>query len=274
MTSTIPPAVEHGTLGRTGLPVCRLGFSASYRPGIDAVRFAFDHGVNFFFGYGFDRQLIRGLTPIMQSCRDRVILATGAYNYILGHSNIRRTCEQRLRQFRTDYLDVLMFLGVMKPEQFPPRILDEMVRLRDEGKARWIGISSHDRVFAGRLAAQGALDVLMIRYNAAHRGAETDIFPHTYHHDPGIVSYTATRWTALLRRPRGWPSGEPVPTAGQAYRFVLSNPHVDVCLTAPRSIEELRLNLEALREGALTGDELSLMQRFGDAVHHRRRWFM
>ena len=42
-----------------------------------------------------------------------------------------------------------------------------------------------------RLAAEGALDTFMIRYNAAHRGAEQDIFPFLAAHDPGIISYTA-----------------------------------------------------------------------------------
>ena len=53
----------------------------------------------------------------------------------------------------------------------------------------------------------------MIRYNAAHRGAEQDIFPHLAAHDPGVVSYTATRWSYLLRRPKGWPKDGRVPTA-------------------------------------------------------------
>lgn len=269
-----PTGFTHTTLGRTAAQVCRLGFSASYRPGVEAVRTAFDLGITFFFGYGFDRQLTTGLAPLLRSHREKIILVTGAYNYLVAHSNIRRACEQRLRRFGTEYLDVLMFLGVMKERQFPRRVLDEMIRLRDEGKARWIGISTHDRKLAGRFAAEGVLDVLMIRYNAAHRGAESDIFPHLQHHDPGLVSYTATRWTALLRRPRGWPQSEPVPTAAQAYRFVLSNPHVDVCLTAPRSAAELRRNVDALHQGPLDEEEMMFMRRFGDAVHAQKRWFM
>ena len=265
---------QHSTLGRTGERVLRLGLSASYRPGTETIRHAFEEGVNFFFGYGFDRQLTTDLRPMLQSHRERVILATGAYNYIFGHSNIRKICEKRLRQFRTDYIDVFMFLGIMKEREFPARVLEEMCRLREEGKARWLGVSTHDRTLAGRLAEAGVLDVLMIRYNAAHRGAETDIFPHLQRHDPGLVSYTATRWTALLRRPRGWPRDEQIPTAGQAYRFVLSNPHVDVCLTAPRSKRELQENLAALRQGPLSDEEMSLMRHFGDAVHARRKWFM
>jgi aryl-alcohol dehydrogenase-like predicted oxidoreductase len=262
------------TLGRTGRLVCRLGFSASYRPGTDTVRLAFDSGVNYFFAYGFDFQMVRALRDIMATRRDDVILATGAYNYVFGHSNIRKACEKRLRQYSTDHLDVLMFLGVMKEKEFPDDVLEEMVQLRSEGKARWIGISTHDRKFAGRLAEQGVLDLLMIRYNAAHRGAEQDIFPHCAAHDTAVVSYTATRWTALLRRPKGWPATETIPSAAMAYRFVLSNPAVDVVLTAPRNKEEFEQNLAALREGPLVDREREFMCRFGDAVHRRRKWFM
>ena len=85
------------------------------------------------------------------------------------------------------------------------------------------------------LAARGAVDILMVRYNAAHRGAETDIFPHLAAHGTGVVSHTATRWRRLLTRPRAWPEGQPVATAGQCYRFVLSHSDVHVALTAPSS---------------------------------------
>jgi|GEM_PF-1381896 len=204
----------HTTLGRTGRPVFRLGLSASYRPGRETVFRAVEEGVNYFFAYGFDSQMVKALREVMKTKREKVVLATGAYNYIFSYSSPRKSLEKRLRQFGTEYLDVLMFLGVMKPKEFPARVLDEMVKLREEGKTRWIGISTHDRKFAGRMAREGILDVLMIRYNAAHRGAETDIFPHLKAHNPGIVSYTSTRWTRLLRRPKGWRPDQPVPTAG------------------------------------------------------------
>jgi aryl-alcohol dehydrogenase-like predicted oxidoreductase len=264
----------YATLGRTGFRVYRLGMSASYRPGPEAVFRAVDEGVNFFFAYGFDAQMVRSLREIMKTRRDRIILATGAYNYIFGHSDLRRVLEKRLRQYGTDHIDVFMFLGVMKARQLPDSVMEQMLRFKEEGKARAIGISTHDRNLAGGLATQGALDVLMIRYNAAHRGAELDIFPYLQPRDPGLVSYTATRWTALLRRPKGWPPEEPVPSAALAYRFVLSNPNVDVCLTAPRTMRELEENLAALRAGPLTEQEMEYMRRFGDAVHARQRWFM
>lgn len=259
-------------LGRTSPEVCRLGLSASYRPGRETIHKALSAGVNYFFCYGFDTQMTSVLRDLPRSDRERIVIATGAYNYIWTRQNLRRTLEKRLRQLRTDYLDVFQFLGVMRPAQFDGRVRDELAALREDPRVRAVGISCHDRVFAGWLAAQGYLDALMIRYNAAHRGAEREIFPHLAAHQPGVISYTATRWTALLRRPRGW-AGR-IPDASLCYRFALSNPLVDVCLTAPGNLKHFEENLSALRKGPLAEDEMSFMRAFGDAVHASQSWFM
>jgi predicted aldo/keto reductase-like oxidoreductase len=58
------------------------------------------------------------------------------------------------------------------------------------------------------------------------------------------------------------------------YRFVLSNPDVHVCLTAPGNLSELEENLSAVRLGPLSAGEMTFMRKFGDAVHHTKRWFM
>jgi aryl-alcohol dehydrogenase-like predicted oxidoreductase len=265
---------SHTVLGRTGLAVHRLGLSASYRPGVRAVLAAADQGINYFFGYGFDRQLKLAFRQGLGRHREQYVLATGVYNYVFGHQDLRRTLERRLRQFGTEYLDAFLFLGVMKEAEFPERTRAELVRLREEGKVRAVGMSCHDRRFAGRLAAEGSLDVLMVRYNAAHRGAETEIFPHLQPSDPGVVSYTATRWSYLLRRPKSWPRDGRVPDAGLCYRFVLSNPNVHVCMMAPSNEAQLRENVAALQRGPLDPDELAFMRDFGDAVHHTKKWFM
>lgn len=264
----------HRVLGKTGLLVHRLGLSASYWPGKKTIYKAIDAGLNYFFCFGFDGQMTGVLKEVLRHDRERYVVATGAYNLLIGYPNLRRTLEKRLRQLNTDHIDIFMFLGVMKGNDFPERTREELIRLREEGKVCAIGISTHDRKFAGQLAQDGSLDVMMIRYNAAHRGAEQDIFPHLLPHRPGIVSFTATRWSYLLRRVRNWPKSEPLPTAGQCYRFVLSNPNVHVCMTAPGNEKQFAENLRALADGPLTEDEMVFMKKFGDAVHHTKKWFM
>jgi aryl-alcohol dehydrogenase-like predicted oxidoreductase len=83
---------------------------------------------------------------------------------------------------------------------------------------------------------------------------------------PGIVSFTATSWGELLS-PKKLPSHDRQPTAADAYRFVLSNPKVDVCLTGPKSPEQFRDALEALDKGPMTEEELAWMRRVGDAKY-------
>lgn len=265
---------KHATLGRSGLHVVRMGFSASYFPGRKAIQHAFDAGVNYFFGYGTDLQLTSFIRSLSPSDRRTIVLATGAYNYIWARQDVRKTLEKRLRQFRTDSIDVFLFLGVMKPQEFPPEVLQEMMRLKEEGHVKAIGLSCHHRAFVGQLAASGAVDVVMMRYNAAHRGAEEQIFPHVGTHHVGVVSYTATRWTGLLRRPRSWPKNGRIPTAPEAYRFVLGNPNIDVCLMAPTNLNQTKQDLDALDQGPLSPDDSAFMTQFGDAVHDQKRWFM
>ncbi len=260
--------------GATGHRVHRLGLSASYRPGKQTVFRAVDEGVNLFFGFGVDTQMTAAMRDILRHERERYFVVTGVYNLLVGYPNMRRTLERRLRQFGTEYIDAFLFLGVTKSKQFPERAQEELRELKEEGKVRFVGMSCHDRSFAGNLAGQGALDVFMIRYNAAHRGAECDIFPRLQVHNPAVLNYTATRWTMLLRRPRGWPAERPVPTPGQCYRFALSNEHVHACLTAPGSEHEFVENVRALRDGPLPPDEMAFMREFGDAVYRQRQWFM
>ncbi|UCD16451.1 MAG: aldo/keto reductase [Candidatus Zixiibacteriota bacterium] len=270
----MPEEFTYTTFGKIGPRVRRLGLSATYRPGRKTIYKALDAGINCFFGYGFDSHLTCVMRDVLRRDREDYVIITGAYNLIVGHPDISRTLEKRLRQFGTDYIDVFLFLGVTKEKHFPGHLREEFHRLRETGKVRAIGMSCHNRKFAGRLCAEGALDAIMMRYNAAHTGAEQDIFPHLKAHRPGVISYTATRWGRLLRRPRGWPVDGRIPTAGDCYRFVLSNPNVHVCLTAPRNAAQLKENLAALEEGPLDDEDMSFMREFGKVVHHTRKWFM
>ena len=264
----------HTTLGATGMPVFRLGLSATYRPGKKAIFKALDEGVNYFFCYGIDTHMVKVLREVLPKERDRFVVATGGNSFWWWHRDLRRTLERRLRQLRTDYIDVFHFLGVVRRKLLTQRARDQLAALREDERVRSVAISTHDRRLAGELAEAGALDAIMMRYNAAHRGAEQDIFPHLATHNPGIINFTATRWRCLLRRPKGWPENGRIPTAGMCYRFVLSNPHVHVCLTAPTNVRQLEENLAAVRKGPLDDADMAFMREFGDAVYNHRKWFM
>jgi aryl-alcohol dehydrogenase-like predicted oxidoreductase len=218
--------------------------------------------------YVFWSPRMKGLTPALRAAlardRERYAVAAGPFlAYFPGA--VRKAAESALRTLGTDHLDVFQLYWLGKMSAFTGAVQEELVALREEGKVRALGVSIHDRPRAGRLAEDSILDLLMIRYNAAHPGAETDVFPHLARRRPAVVAYTATSWRKLLRPPRGW-KGPPA-TAGDCYRFCLTSPHVDVVLTGPRSVAELRENLAAVEKGPLSEVELRFMRELGRAVH-------
>jgi aryl-alcohol dehydrogenase-like predicted oxidoreductase len=96
------------------------------------------------------------------------------------------------------------------------------------------------------MAQSGEIDALMIRYNAAHRGAERDVFPVTRRIELPVIAYTATRWGALLRATPDEADGYEVPRAPAWYQFVLHEPAVSVVLCAPQNRAELEEDLTVL----------------------------
>jgi aryl-alcohol dehydrogenase-like predicted oxidoreductase len=245
-----------------GKRVHRLGLATTHGIDDDGIRAALDLGVNYL--YWTRPNFVPALRDAVRRDREKVVIATGP---ILGHFQftIRRAAEKALRTLGVDYLDVfqLSWAGVMSVVS--ERTLEELRRLKEEGKIRAIGLSIHDRPRAGRLAADSPIDLFMLRYNAAHPGAEQDVFPQLERRHPAVVAYTATSWRKLLSAPSGW-SG-PAMTAGECYRFCLTNPNVDVVLTAPASRAELEANLRAVAEGPLAEPRLSEVRAFGLAVH-------
>jgi predicted aldo/keto reductase-like oxidoreductase len=128
-------------------------------------------------------------------------------------------------------------------------------------------ISCHHRPSFPKMIATPGLEAIMVRYNAAHPGAEQDVFaqPAFAEGNPGVLAFTATRWGSLLD-PKLVPDGEPVPRASDCYRFALSNPNVHATLAGPKNGAELDEAMAALDRGPLTEDELAWMRRVGKAV--------
>ncbi|MDT8395606.1 MAG: aldo/keto reductase [bacterium] len=258
---------NHTTLGRTGLSVSRLGFGASYPAPAHSLEKAFhEKGLNFFlWGSGRRAPMADALRNLTRFHRDDVVVAFQTYDK--SGMLMRRFHEKGLRRLGIDHVDLLL----MSWMRGVPRggMLSTALKLKEEGKVRYLGISTHDRPLAGRIAAdpQSPVDVLMVRYNAAHTGAEKDIFPHIpSENPPGIISFTATRWGRLVN-PKKMPPGEKPLTAADCYRFALSSGHVDVCLTGPRTAAELDENMAALDLGPLSEEEMERVRRIGRHVY-------
>jgi aryl-alcohol dehydrogenase-like predicted oxidoreductase len=247
-----------------GRAVHRVGISASFGLDERGLEAAFDRGLQYVFWNPTAAALTRVLARLKPGQRERLVIATGPSLGFLA-SSLRHRVERALKVLNSDYIDVLQLYWLGRMSAYRQPVIEEMLRLKEEGKVRVLGASIHDRPRAGELAESGPLDLLMIRYNAAHPGAETDIFPHLTKRRPAVIAYTATAWRQLLTKPAGW-SGS-IATPGDCYRFCLSNPHVDIVLMGVRTLDELDENLHSLERGPLGDAEMQRIRAFGRAVH-------
>ncbi len=249
-------------LGRSGIPVSRLGLAGGY--GIDAdgvVRAFHELGVNYFFVTPRFKPLVLGLRRLVKDGhRKDIVLAMGA-NVPTGWS-VPRAFESAARAIGTDTIDVFHLFWVQAHWYVTGNTWPAMQKLKEEGKVRALAMSIHDRPMARQLVDELALDALMIRYNAAHRGAEKEIFATLPTPRPGIVSYTATRWGRLLKPAKGLAAM----SAPECYRFALGHPAVDVVLCGAGSYEELAANVQGVSAGPLAPERLDEVKAFGDAV--------
>jgi len=252
-------------LGRTGLSVGPLGVGSSYGAPIEAYEEAFERGVNYFY-WGSIRKasMARAIRNIIgKGKRDELVIVIQSFSR--SSSLMESFYRRALRTLGIDRADVLL-LGLYKKPP-PPRIMDRALAMKEKGMFKVLALSSHNRALFPMLAENSNFDLFHLRYNTAHRGAEDQVFRRLQATKrPGLVAFTATRWRDLLN-PKKMPPGETPLRGADCYRFVLTHPSVDVCLSGPKSIQEMREALTALELGPLSDGEMARVRRIGNYVH-------
>lgn len=260
---------EKRELGRTGLLTSRLGIGSSFGAPAQVIEEAFERGINYLYWGTIRRPAFgRALRNLAKRHRDELILTVQSYSR--SPRLMVPSVEIALRRAGLESFDFLL-LGA-RNEVPAEGYIEVFERLREQGKVRFLSLSSHNRPLLPKLfdayqQGRSPYDLFMLRYNAVHRGAENDVFPFVPEQPrPGIVAYTATRWGHLLD-PKKMPAGETPVTARDCYRFALSHPAVDVVLCGPADAEQMNEAISALDRGPLEPEERERIERIGDHVY-------
>jgi len=91
--------------------------------------------------------------------------------------------ENSLRRLQTDYID-LYYLHFTNPETSYIDSIGELIRLKEEGKIRSIGISNVNVEQLKEANQHGHIDVVQSPYNMLDRAAEKELLPYCI--DAGI----------------------------------------------------------------------------------------
>lgn len=163
------------------------------------VREALHQGITFFdtadsYGFGRSEQL---LGEAFKKDRTQVILATKGANErledgIIQKNNtpayLRKALEASLRRLQTDYVDIYY---IHYPDGKTPlgEAVAELVRMKEEGKIRAIGISNLTLDQLKEANVHNDIDVFQSRYNMLERSADIELLPYCIKNEISFVPY-------------------------------------------------------------------------------------
>lgn len=278
-------AMERTTrLGEHLPPVPRLGVATRGNTtlAIDDVHYAIERGVRYFNWCGKPDGLSRAVAELGVRRRE-LVLATQLK--ARSADEAEREMDRILAKTRSERLEVGTLYYVESEAEWreivkPGGAWEALARRREQGQLAMLGITTHQRALAASWAAERApdgsprLDMLMVRYNAAHVGAERDVFPAASRLGVPVVTFTALRWRDLLEATPADPPGFRPPTAAECYRFCMGHPGVSVVLAAPNGRVELEEDLAGLETASVLEESRKhALREHGQRVRAYRREF-
>ncbi|NEA68997.1 aldo/keto reductase [Streptomyces sp. SID12488] len=172
--------MKYRTLGRGGPRISALGLGTTSLMGIfgrrdpdvvaDTLRHGLDRGINVLdtapsYGGGFAEEIVG---RVLRGRRDEVVLSTkvGCWapeEFDFSARRIREGFEDSLRRLGTDHVDVLLAHDIEygDPEEITGTVLPLLARLKEEGKARAVGVSGLPLPVLDGAVATGGVDVVL-----------------------------------------------------------------------------------------------------------------
>jgi aryl-alcohol dehydrogenase-like predicted oxidoreductase len=167
---------------------------------IAAIRAALDAGINWIdtaavYGLGHSEEVVaRALAGV----RDRPYIFTKCsmvwdgrreIDHSLKADSIRRECEASLRRLRVDAIDLYQIHWPI-PDEDIEEGWATLVKLKEEGKVRNIGVSNFNVAQTKRAQAIAPIASLQPRYSLIHREIEAEILPLAARENIGVLVYS------------------------------------------------------------------------------------
>jgi aryl-alcohol dehydrogenase-like predicted oxidoreductase len=281
-------------LGRTGVDVTILGFGAmelrgpprgpeiSDKEAERVLNGVLDAGINFIdtsIDYGrseehIGRSISHRRAEYFLASKCGCVVGGAQGEHVHTAANIRKGIENSLRLLKTDHLDLVQFHRSLTLEEFEREgALQEALKLKQEGKVRFLGVSGTLPNLAEQIDS-GVFDAFQIPYSALQReheqliskaaqagagaiirggvarGAPSD-WQRTNYMVPGTIMRDRWEQAKLDELLDGMDRIE------FTLRFTLSHPGLSTTIVGTRNPEHLRANVEAAKKGPLPNELLA-----------------
>lgn len=190
--------MEYQLLGKTDHPISRLGLGCwafgghgwgivDDQESIQTIRTAYEGGINFFdtanvYGFGHSEEI---LAAALGKDIEKVVIATkfgvrwddsGRTRKDISPDYARQAIEESLKRLK---LDCIPLYQIHWPDGLTPidDTVCELIKLRDEGKLRWLGVSNFSSELVRQTQGVTRIESSQFEYNLISRSAEAEALP-------------------------------------------------------------------------------------------------
>jgi hypothetical protein len=179
--------------GKTGLTVSELGFGGipiirlDEEAAVAVLRRAYESGITFYDTANAYHDSEKKIGHALGDVRDKVILATKTIRR--DASGAVEQLDNSLRMMKTDYIDIYQLHQIAEEKDWEivtgsGGALDAVVKAKEQGKIRYIGVTSHNLAMAIKLVKTGLFSTIQFPFNFIEDAAKDEL--HTAARDCGM----------------------------------------------------------------------------------------
>lgn len=278
--------MKYTVLGKTGIRVSRLGFGSHlYKSNIEdpvgrdrQIQYGIEAGINFFDIY--DHGMLQ-YEPMSKSLKGHPDVLISLY-LDAKPGEVENRVDQVLKLFGRERID--FWRTMTEGDEY--RKLDELLRMKEKGKVRAVGIAHHwEEAFVQAIKQYGDnLDYLFFPYNFVHNRATPNDKQNSYagflrlakQHNYGLVGMKPFCNEMLLDFAKengyiGGPKDRGVSVPAAAIRYALSTGVIHMTLPAMNSIAEVAENLQGIYQPKLILKEREVLDEI-DMLAMEKKW--
>jgi len=247
--------LSYRTLGKTGMKVTTVGYGCMITSDSTVIARAVDMGINYFdTSRNYQNGQNERMVGAALGAKRKNIFLSSKCDEKTG-TGILAELDTTLKELNTDYLDVWYLHGLGSAAQITDDLVEAQRKARQQGKVRFIGVSTHTLPAIVDRVIETKLDVVLAQYNFTSAEAYGAGLAKLNQAGVGLVAMKVMARAG--RRGRGGAEPAPAAPAGRpaaALKWVIKNPAIATTVPSMTDIDQLEENFRVMGQAFTDAD--------------------
>jgi aryl-alcohol dehydrogenase-like predicted oxidoreductase len=243
--------VTYRTLGKTGLRVSTVGYGCMITSDPTVIARAVDMGINYFDTHrGYQNGQNERMVGAALGARRKDIFLSSKED-ARDAAGALAELETSLKELNTDHLDVWLLHGRSNARDISDELLEAQRTAKQQGKVRFVGISTHNLPAVADRVIEAKLDVVQPQYNFMSAESYAPAIEKLAQAGVGLVAMKVmARGRKGAQRPANFPAA--------ALKWVIKNPAFATTVPSMTDMDQLEQNFRAMAEKFTDADATTL----------------